>query len=306
MRATATMLVTAAMALAAIGLAVASPGGGDLASVRLAAASGAVHVENSHAGQAVVTAAGVRPGEFAGGTVTIGNDGDASGTFVLAGTDLEETAGRYGGLLSERAQLSVVDVTDAQAHVPVFEGAVGELAQVSLGTLAPGDERDYRVRITLPNGGMPPSGTTGDNRFQDAELSIDLVWAATTTPVATATPTTPPTTPTPTPTTPDPVTPTPTPETPSVSLPDAIGLPAAKSCVKSGRMKLKLRGPNGTKVVTAKVTVNGRVKAKLKGAKARRTVTLRGLKKRTKLKVSLKASNGRTYTASRTYRACKR
>jgi hypothetical protein len=52
--------------------------------------------------------------------------------------------------------------------------------------------------------------------------------------------------------------------------------------------------------------VNGRVKARLKGAKAANPLSLRGLKKKTKLAVSVKAADGRTYSAGRTYNACKR
>jgi hypothetical protein len=58
MRATATLLISLTMALGAIGLAVAAPGGGDadLASAELRAASGAVTIANSRARQAVFSA----------------------------------------------------------------------------------------------------------------------------------------------------------------------------------------------------------------------------------------------------------
>jgi spore coat-associated protein N len=295
MRATATMLTTVAMALGAIGLAVAAPGGADLASARVQAASGAVHVSNSRAGQAVIDASDVRPGDSTTGTVTIGNDGDAAGTFLVAVTDLQ------AGMLSEAV---AIEIGEAGAGAPRYDGPLDELDQVGLGTLAPGAERTFQVRLTLAD--------TAGNELQGAQLTFGLQWRATTVAAATPTPApetprppTNPTTPT-TPTTPStPSTPA-TPTAPSRSAADAIGLPAATSCVKSGKLKLRLKGPNGSKVVSATVSVNGRVKAKLKGATAGKAVSLRGLKKSTKLKVSLKASDGRTYKASRTYRACKR
>lgn len=302
MRTIVVLIGTVAMAFAAIGLAVAAPGGDAAARFELSAASGAVHIANSRAGQAVFSATGARPGQTVGGTVTIGNDGDARGKFALAVTGVTENAGPHGGLLSERLRLVVVDVTDADDPDPVYEGDAADLGEVGLGKLDPGEERDYSVLATLPG--------TADNRYQGASLSLGLEWRAgkdavsTPTPTPTPTPTTPtaPTTPT-TPTTPTaPTTPT-TPTSPVVV--ETLGLPAANTCVKSGKLTLKLKPPQGTKVVSATVVVNGKVKARLNGAKARKAVSLRGLRgSRSKVSISLKASDGRSYSASRTYRAC--
>jgi hypothetical protein len=321
MRAVLTLIGTVAMALAAIGLAVAAPGGGTSPRTALSAASGAVHIANSRAGQAVFSAAGARPGESVSGTVTIGNDGDALGHFAVAGTGVTETAGVNGGLLSERLHLVVIDVTDPQDPKTIFDDDAAELDQVGLGTLDPGEERDYRVEATLPDGGVPPSGIGGDNRFQGASISLGLEWRAgtvggpTPTPTATPTPTptpTPTATPTPTPApqaptatpTPVPPTATPAPTTPP-AVTQTLGLPAETTCVKSGKLTLKLKPPAGTKVVSATVLVNGRVKVRLNAAKARKPVSLRGLRgSMSKVSVSVKASDGLTYTAGRTYRAC--
>jgi hypothetical protein len=84
-----------------------------------------------------------------------------------------------------------------------------------------------------------------------------------------------------------------------------MGLPAPASCVKKGRLTLRLKAPAGGKVVSATVKVNGRVKARLKGAKAAKALSLRGLKGTTKLSISVKASDKRTYSAARSYKACK-
>jgi len=54
------------------------------------------------------------------------------------------------------------------------------------------------------------------------------------------------------------------------------------------------------------VSVNGKVKARLKGKKVRKAVALKRLKKTFKVSVTVKASNGRTYTGVRIYKACKR
>ena len=97
MRPIATLVVSLAMSLSAIGLAVAAPGGlggrQELARVEVQAASGAVSISNSRAGQAVFNAAAMRPGEGVSGTVTIGNDGNHPGRFAVQAAGV---AGRAG------------------------------------------------------------------------------------------------------------------------------------------------------------------------------------------------------------------
>jgi spore coat-associated protein N len=310
MRPVATLVLSIAMALAAIGLAVAAPGGivgGDekLAQAQVQAASGAVSIANSRDGQAVFSAAAMRPGEGVSGTVTIGNDGDHLGRFAVRATGVQDVAGPSGGKLSERVELVLFDVTHVQSPVTVYAGTPADFAHVDLGVIAPGQERDYLFAATLPEGG-------DDNLYQGAGLSLGFEWSAVNTAAATPTPTPTPTTTPPVATpTPAPVTPTATPgptTTPPVpvALADALGMPAATSCVKGGKLTLRLKAPAGAKVVSATVKVNGKTKAKLKGAKAAKPVILRGLKSTTKLAITIKASDKRTYSATRTYKACKR
>jgi hypothetical protein len=306
MRPIATLLATLALSLTALGLAVAAPGGlggrQELARVEIQSASGAVSIANSRAGQALFDAAAMRPGEGVSGTVTIANDGDQPGRFAVHGSGVSDVPGPNGGRLSERVELVVFDVTDVRSPVTVYAGAPADFAQVDLGVLGAGQERAYLFAVTLPDGGDDGD----DNLFQGAGLSLGFRWSAVTIPS--------PATPTPTPTaTPTPVTPTATPtptgptSTPSVpvALADELGMPAATSCIKKGTLKLRVKAPARAKVVSAVVKVNGKVKAKLKGKKAAKPVTLRGLKKTTKLAVTIKASNKRTYSATRTYKACR-
>ena len=317
MRPIATLVMSLVMALSAIGLAVAAPGGligGDpeLARAQIQAASGAVSIANSRAGQAVLSAGAMRPGEGVSGTVTIGNDGDRPGRFGVRAAGVQDVTGPGGGKLSERVELVLFDVTNVQNPTTVYAGDPAGFERVDLGVIAPGAERDYLFAATLPVG--------TDNSFQGSALSLGFEWSAanagsaptptpTPTPVPPAPTPAPPTTPAPTPeppTTPtSPPTPTPPTTPPPVALADAIGLPAPTSCVKGGRLTLRLKAPAGGKVVSATVKVNGRTKAKLKGKKAAKALSLRGLKKTTKLSITVKASDKRTYSASRTYKACK-
>jgi hypothetical protein len=299
MRPIATLVMSIAMAVAAIGLAVAAPGGliggeRENASARIQAASGAVHISNSRAGAAVFSAAAMRPGEGVSGAVTIGNDGDHPGRFAVRPTGVQDIAPN-GGKLSERVELVLFDVTNVQNPKTIFAGAPADFDLEDLGVIAPGKERNYLFAATLPDG-------SDDNQYQGASLSLGFEWlAANTGDAPVSTPTPPPTVPT----TP-PVTDTPTTPTTPVALADALGMPAPTSCVKRGKLTLRLKAPAGAKVVSATVKVNGKTRARLKGAKAKRPVTLKKLKGTTKLSISIKASDKRTYSAARTYKACKR
>ena len=298
MRSFTVMFSTLTMALAALGLAVAAPRHQDFATVDLARAGGALQISNSHAGQSLFTAGEMRPGEGVSGTVRIGNAGDIAGRFGVRTVGLEDAPGPYGGRLSDRLELVLFDVTDVQQPVTLYAGHPSDFGEIDLGTFAAGESREYVLAATLPNGGL--SGT--DNQYQGASLRLGFQWRAGTvaapTPVPTATPK-----PKPKPV----VTPTPTPAAPAspVVTADMLGLPSAKSCVKRGRLKFRLKTPAGVRIVSATVAVDGRVKARLKGAKLRKPVSLKRLRKRAKVKVTLRASNRRTYTATRAYRSCK-
>lgn len=290
MRTVATIVSTLVMAFAAIGLAVAAPGRGhDPARAEVTAAGGAVGVSNSREGAAVLSAPAMRPRDSVTGTVRIGNDGDVAGRFALAATALEDTPGPGGGALSGRVVLTVADLSGA---TQLFSGHPADFDQYDVGTLAPGAQREFRFTLTWPDGGV------SDNLYQGSALSVGFAWRAGA--VSGAVPT-----PTPKPVAPKPkAAPTPAPATP-VAIADQLGLPAATSCVKGGRLKLKLKAPAGTRIVSATVAVNGKTKARLKGKKVRKPVSLKKLRKTTKLKLSVRLSDGTTHKVTRTYRACR-
>ena len=175
MRPIATLVMSIAMAFAAIGLAVAAPGGligGDpeLASARLQSATGAVHISNDRAGQAVFNAAAMRPGEGVSGAVTIGNDGDHPGRFAVRPTGLQDVSPN-GGKLSERVELVLFDVTNVQSPRTIYAGSPADFEQKDLGVITPGKEREYLFAATLPDG-------SDDNEYQGASLSLGFEWSA--------------------------------------------------------------------------------------------------------------------------------
>jgi hypothetical protein len=310
-RAIVTLLMSLAMALAALGLAFAAPGGPNRVGLELQSASGAVHIANSRDGQAVFSAAGMRPGEGVSGTVRIANDGDMPGAFSIRPGTVQDTPGPNGGLLSGRVQLVLFDVSDVQHPITIYAGPPAGLQAVALGTLAPGKHRDYLFAATLPDSGLPGSAADGDNLFQGSALSLGFEWRATSAPAVV---------PTPTPTVPTPTVPTPTPNTPTTptkpatptavaptgaALADALGLPPARACVSRRKFTIRLKAPLGATVKSATITINGKVKARVKGGKTRAPVDLRGLPMGTiKVNIASKTSDGRTYKSTRTYRTC--
>jgi hypothetical protein len=298
MRPAATLIISLAMALGAIGLAVAAPGGSRRpASADVQNASGAIAIANSRAGRALLDVEQLRPGDAAQGSVTIGNAGDVPGTFAVDLSGMQDVPGAYGGRVSNRLQLTLVDVTHARV---LYAGTPAAFRQLDLGRFAAHESREYLLAATLPDGGLDGS----DNAYQGARLSLGLVWRAAALPAATPTATPKPRpTPTPTPRPKPPVTPPPT-VTPPLDLASALGLPPATKCVKKHKLKFKLKAPDGAKPKSAKVAVNGKVKLRVKGRKVRKAVTLKKLRKTTTIKLTVKASNRRTYTASRTYSAC--
>jgi hypothetical protein len=296
MRSAATLLLSLAMASAAFVLAIGAPGGEpQFTRADLVAATGAVHITNSREGQALLSAAGMRPGGGVSGTVRIGNDGTAPGRFSVRAGGVQDSPGPGGQRLSASVRLVLFDITDVRAPVTVYAGPPAALGDVGVGTLAPGQYRDFLFSVTLPG--------TADNRLQGAGMSLGFEWRATPAPVATPTPTpTPKPKPKPTPT------PVPTPTAPPVvtadALADALGLPPSRLCVARAGLRFRLKAPSA-RLVSAKVAINGKVKARVRGATKTR-VTLRRLpKRRFKVTVAARTSDGKVYTATRTYRACK-
>jgi hypothetical protein len=291
MRAAATLLLSLAMAATALGLAIAAPGGErPLVRARLVAATGAVHITNSRAGQALFSAAGMRPGDGVSGTVRIGNDGTEPGRFSVRPSSLQDSPGPGGERLSASVQLVLFDVTDVHAPATLYAGPPAAFGDVAVGTLAPGQHRDFLFSAVLPG--------TVDNRLQGAGMSLGFEWRAAAAPVATPAPTA---TPKPTPTA------TPSPVAPSAptgdALADALGLPPAATCVGRGGLRLVLKAP-GARIVSATIAVNKKVRARVTGATP---VTLRRLPKRGfRLKVTVRASDGKTYTGTRKYRTCRK
>jgi hypothetical protein len=304
-RTVASLVLSATLALAALGTALAAPGGGRASeepAVQLAAANGTVAITNSREGTAVLEASGLRPGAGVNGTVRIGNAGRVAGRFALEPSGISAAPGPSGGRLSDLLELVVFDITDVNRPVTKYAGRINDMPRVPIGTLAAGERRNYLFAVTL---------TAGGNSYQGASAAIGFRWLAE--PLVTATPT-----PTPTPRpepakpnpTPAPAAPTPAPATPTTpttppATDDGLGLPSTRACVSRRSFKIRLRPPRALGAKSATVFVNGRRKATVKGRKLRVPVNLRGLPAgKVTVKVVIKGKGGKTATATRKYRTC--
>jgi spore coat-associated protein N len=307
-------LTTAALALGALGLAVAAPGRPDTPDLELRDASGALSISSPQNGQTLFSAGGLRPGQSLSGTLALVNSGGVPGSLSLR-ANVTDTPGMGGGRLSQQLALTVAEVTGGQAPAVLWSGAPAALSEVALGLLPGGQRRDFLV-----SAGLPASGT--GNAYQGAALSLGLEWGA----VAMATPT-----PTPTPEAPTP----PAPPAPSAGggaatqgttgtapvlpatgargavanvAPEVLGLPGAKACLSRRKFAIRVRAPRGSAVARAIVKVASKKPVKVNGRGRRKVdaiVDLRRLSgKKVLVRIDVRATDGRSYRSQRTYKIC--
>jgi Ca2+-binding RTX toxin-like protein len=143
-----------------------------------ASAEGSMALTNSEGEGAIFNLDNIAPGVSGAGEVTIGNGGSAPGSLTLVSTGLSDDPGRYGGLLSQRLELQVEDVSAGVAK-EVYSGGLASMPELQLGTLAAGESRTYRFRITMLDSGAPSSPFVDDNLYQQADTGIGYQWMLT-------------------------------------------------------------------------------------------------------------------------------
>ncbi len=132
---------------------------------------------SSRAGAAVFRAAGLEPGATIDGTVLVTNEGASRGMFWLSRTGFSDRQGPAGGTLSERLQVSVLDVTAADAPRLVYTGGLTQMGARPLGFLAAGKSRIYSVAATL----LPDRArrvSAAGNPYEGSSTTISLQWRA--------------------------------------------------------------------------------------------------------------------------------
>jgi hypothetical protein len=147
-------------------------------------ATGAASLTKAVAGDAVLRTGPMKPGQRVSGTVSVKNDGDATGAFQLAQSDVLDTPGQGGGRLSTLVRLNVVDQTSGRR---VYQGKLGAMAAYPLGYLRAGERRTYGFTVEFPSGAPPGDAYAGSQ----VETTFD--WSAKTGEPGPARDTTPPT-----------------------------------------------------------------------------------------------------------------
>lgn len=166
----AALLAGAVTLRAAIGGEPAAPTSG----LRLSA-SGSMSLSNSKEGAAIFALANLGPGDGGQGEVTIANTGVLPGTLALASFEPSDAPGVYGGALSERLELRVEDVSSGVAS-EVYDGQLGAMPELQLGSLGAGESRTYRFVVAMLDGGAPSSPYVDDNLYQRASAGLGYEW----------------------------------------------------------------------------------------------------------------------------------
>jgi hypothetical protein len=118
---------------------------------------------NDRDGQVMLTASGLEPGMRSTGTMTLTGTGNVTGAYELTLAGLMDVPASPA--LSETLYLTLEDVTGAPTTL--WEGAVSDFDARTLGTIAPGVTRSYRLTLEYPDG-------PDDARLQGASMTLRL------------------------------------------------------------------------------------------------------------------------------------
>jgi hypothetical protein len=143
-----------------------------------ATAEGSMALTDSKQEGAIFKLDNIAPGISGAGEVTITNSGTAPGALSLASTGLSDDPGRYGGPLSQRLVLRVEDITSGPDR-EVYSGGIASMPELQLGTLATGEARTYRFRVSMMDGGAPSTPFVDDNVYQQGSTGIAYRWTLT-------------------------------------------------------------------------------------------------------------------------------
>jgi hypothetical protein len=130
-------------------------------SASLAAAS--IQFSSSVPNQAIVAAAGMRPGDSRQGTIAIGNKGTAAGSVTLKATGLS------GMALAAAIDFTLEDATGGGA-VQKWSGKLGSFDSIDLGSFAASTTREYRLTLSWPV-------ASNEASLQGASTSLTFQWS---------------------------------------------------------------------------------------------------------------------------------
>jgi hypothetical protein len=126
-----------------------------------------LHV-NDQNGQVMIVAPGLAPGDSSVGTMTLTGTGTVTGLFTLTASSLVDVpASPAGPALSGTLDLTIEDITGTPATL--FDDTVADFVSAAdppdLGSIAPGESRQYRITLRYPDG-------TNDSALQGATMTL--------------------------------------------------------------------------------------------------------------------------------------
>jgi len=129
-------------------------------------AAGSVQLSSTRPNEAIVAAAGMKPGDSRSGTITIGNEGNVTGTATLSATGLSGTT------LAAAIDLKIEDITGG-VTTQKWSGTLGSFAAVGLGNFAAKEKREYRLTLSWPSSSSEAAleGTSTSLTFQWSGVS---------------------------------------------------------------------------------------------------------------------------------------
>jgi spore coat-associated protein N len=120
------------------------------------------HID-SKAGQIVLAATNLRPGQSSNGTLTITGTGTLTGTYSVTKVSLVDTPATPG--LSKALTLLIQDVTGTATTL--YNGTASAFTSATAGSIAPGVTKTYRFTLTYP-------ATPVDPALQGASMALRL------------------------------------------------------------------------------------------------------------------------------------
>jgi spore coat-associated protein N len=119
---------------------------------------------------AILSAAGMKIGDSAAGSVTITNSGTLAGAYTLSGSVTGSAP------LATQLKLVIYKDNDGVAGSKIYDGALVSFGSVALGTFAAsGGAHTFFFHVDLPTTGTD----AGDNVLQGLTATADFTWSAT-------------------------------------------------------------------------------------------------------------------------------
>jgi hypothetical protein len=119
---------------------------------------------------ALLSAANLKPGGTANGTVDIENTGTLSGAFTLSTSNAADSSPSLLGQLEDCGAFSGSTAPTCGSGRVLHNAKVTPVGTLDLGTFAAGEKHRYRFDVTLP--------ASTDNSFQGKSASIEFDWDA--------------------------------------------------------------------------------------------------------------------------------